>query len=165
MRLPDVVLVPALPAGAVPPAATVETEPPMLVETVPLTNTDWALMVTRLDAVVLPEARFTSAELTVSVLAEILPLLVSVPVALRVSVVDELPGATIAAPAATVRLPVTATVTFALASAFEIAVAVSALKVISVGSSIQNPTRPAGAATLIKADAATFNAATELVSM
>lgn len=102
--------------------------------------------------VLLPEAKFTLDALITTEPDEpmlIVPLFVTVPEALRVRVVPvELLEESVA-PEATLRFPDTEIVTFAVDAAFEIAVAVELVIVISSGSSNHIPTLPSAAVTLI----------------
>lgn len=78
----------------------------------------------------------------------IVPLLVTEPEAFNVRVVPEVLLEDKVASEATFKLPVTEIVTFAVAAAFEIAVAVELVIVISSGSSNHIPTLPKAAVTL-----------------
>ena len=99
--------------------------------------------------------------------APIEPLLVNEPLAFRVKTVPAalLELGAIVAPAATVKSPCTAIVTFAVESALETAAAVLALTVMESGSKNQLPTLPIAAVTLITALAAISKTPTELVSI
>ena len=79
----------------------------------------------------------------------IVPLLVTEPEAFNVRVVPEVLLEDRVAPAATFRLPETEMVTFAVAAALEIAVAVELVMVISSGSNNHIPTLPNAAVTLM----------------
>ena len=90
--------------------------------------------------VVLPSARESAAELVTKLplaLVLMVPLFVMVPVAFSVKVVAAPLTGAIAAPAATVKSPLTSMVTLDVAKAEEMALAVEALMVISSGSSNQ----------------------------
>lgn len=118
--------------------------------------------------VVLPLAKDRAAELVTKLpvlLVLIVPLLVIVPVALRVKVVAAPLGAALmAAPLATVRSPLTSMVTFEVVRAAEMAVAVDALMVSSSGSRSQDPALPSLAVTSTTVDLRMSKTPDELVS-
>ena len=118
--------------------------------------------------VVLPADKDKAAELVTKLpvlLVLMAPLLVMVPVAFKVKVVAAPVGAAvIAAPAATVRSPLTSMVTFEVARAEEIAVAVEALIVIDSGSRSQDPAVPSLAVTSTTVDLRMSKTPDELVS-
>ena len=117
--------------------------------------------------VVLPAARDKAAELVTKLpvsLVLIVPLLVMVPVAFRVKVVAAPLVGAMVAPAATVRSPLTSIVTFDVAKADEIAVAVEALMVIDSGSRSQEPALPSLAVTSTTVDLRISSTPEELVS-
>jgi hypothetical protein len=113
---------------------------------------------------VLPAAKLTEAELMFNAAVATLPLFVIVSFANKVKVVPAEEELAIDTPAAMVKLPVTATVTLALPSAEEIALAKPASTTRFSGSSIQLPARPAGAATLTVAVCKIDSTPTALVS-
>ena len=117
--------------------------------------------------VVLPAERDKAAELVTRLpvsLVLMVPLLVMVPVAFKVKVVAAPLVGAMAAPAATVRSPLTSIVTFEVASALEIAVAVEALMVIDSGSRSQDPALPSLAVTSTTVDLRMSKTPDELVS-
>ena len=118
--------------------------------------------------VVLPEAKDKAAELVTKLpvlLVLIVPLFVMVPVAFKVRVVAAPVGAALmAAPAATVRSPLTSMVTLELESAAEIAVAVELVMVKLSGSKSQEPALPSLAVTSTTVDLAISKMPDELVS-
>ena len=116
---------------------------------------------------VLPAERDKAAELVTKLplsLVLMVPLFVMVPVALRVKVVAAPFVGAIDAPAATVRSPLTSMVTFDVAKALEIAVAVEALMVIPSGSKSQFPALPSFAVTSTTVDLRISRTPDELVS-
>ena len=112
----------------------------------------------------LPAAKLTEAELMFNADVDTFPLFVIVSVASKVKVVPDEEELEIDTPSAMVRLPDTATVTLALPSAEEMALAKPASTTRFSGSSIQLPARPAGAATLTIAVCIIDSVPTELVS-
>lgn len=113
--------------------------------------------------VVLPAARLSSAELVTRLPVKpvsIVPALVMVPVAFSVRLA--LP--VMAAPLATVRLPLTSMVTLEVAKAEEIALAVELSMTISSGSKSQCPALPSLAVTSTTADLRISKTPDELVS-
>ena len=99
----------------------------------------------------LPVAKFTLVALITTAPfwpMLMVPLLVTEPEAFKVRVVPEVLLEDKVAPEATFKLPVTEIVTFAVAAALEIAVAVELVMVISSGSSNHIPTLPKAAVTL-----------------
>jgi hypothetical protein len=161
---------PLPPVPPVPPIATVVVTVPLgsapgaSVETTPSTDTVFALMYVWLEFVELLELKLTVDALSVKALAVTLPLFVIESVASKVNVVFE-PAPEIDVPSGTVRFPDTATVTFAPLSVDEIALAIPASKIKSVGSNIQLPGRPKGADTSTTVDPSIFSVLTELVSI
>ena len=93
-----------------------------------------------------------------------MPLLVIVPVAFNVRVVAAPLVGAMAAPTATVKSPLTSMVTFDVAKADEIAVAVEALIIISSGSRSQWPALPSLAVTSTTVDLRISKTPEELVS-
>ena len=117
-----------------------------------------------MDEVVLPAARLIAAEFNANTLADTVPLLVIVPVAFKVKVELVFGNAAIVASAATLKLPTTAIVTFAVDKAFEIALAVELVITISSGSKSQCPVCPLRADTSTKIARPKSNLPAELVS-
>jgi hypothetical protein len=117
-----------------------------------------------LEEVVLPAARLIAVEFRARTLAETLPLFVMVPVAFKVKVELVLGSAAIVASAATLKLPMTSIVTFAVESAFDIALAVELVMTISSGSNNQCPVRPLAADTSTTMARPKSNVPAELVS-
>ena len=117
--------------------------------------------------VVLPAERDKAAELVTRLplsLVLMVPLLVIVPVAFKVRVVAAPLVGAIDAPAATVKSPLTSMVTFEVAKALEIALAVEALMVIPSGSKSQLPALPSLAVTSTTVDLRISKIPDELVS-
>ena len=112
----------------------------------------------------LPAARLIAAEFKARTLADTVPLLVIVPVAFKVSVELVFGNAAIVASAATLKLPTTAIVTFAVDSALDIALAVELVMTMSSGSNSQCPVRPLRADTSTKIARPKSNRPAELVS-
>ena len=116
---------------------------------------------------VLPAARDKAAELVTKLpvsLVLMVPLLVMVPVALRVKVVAAPLVGAMAAPAATVKSPLTSMVTLEVESAAEIAVAVELVMVKPSGSKSQWPALPNLAVTSTTVDLRISRTPDELVS-
>ena len=115
----------------------------------------------------LPAESDKAAELVTKLpvlLVLIVPLLVIVPVAFKVKVVAAPFVGAMAAPAATVRLPLTSIVTLDVAKAEEIAVAVELVMVKLSGSKSQEPALPNLAVTSTTVDLRMSSKPVELVS-
>ena len=150
-----------------PPVTLIDPVDPPVVVIAPLTVTAWAVAVIWLAEVVLPAARDKAAELVTKLppsLVLIMPLLVMVPVAFNVRVVAAPLVGAIAAPAATVRSPLTSMVTLEVAKADEIALAVELVMTKSSGSRSQWPALPSLAVTSTTVDLRISRMPEELVS-